>query len=98
MKTIENRKMAAAVPGAPETTYADMCKTAINNVPREGFTVDEMRKRLRIMDAIEAAKDQDLITVEDADIAVLKHCVAEIRWIRLDKAIVEFVDYIQAIK
>jgi hypothetical protein len=97
MKKIENRTMEPAVEGGKGATYAEMCRTAINNVPRDGFTVDEMRKRLKIMDALDAAKDKAEIDIEDADLATLKHCVSEVRWIRLDKAILAFVDYIQAL-
>ena len=98
MRKLENRKMVPMVEGGPVSTYVDMCRTAVNNVPREGFAVEEMRRRLRILDCLEAAKDKETIEVEDGDMVVLAQCVRDIRWIRLDKAIVDFVDYIQSIQ
>lgn len=36
-----------------KTTYRELIKIAINNVPKEGFGIEDIRKRLRVLDALE---------------------------------------------
>ncbi len=94
MIIIENK--VAALP--TETNYAQLIKACVNVPPKEGFTVDEMRKRIRLIDATENIGDNKSFEVEDADIEVLKPCVKAMRWIILHKDLIEFVDYIMALE
>lgn len=84
MRTIKNDSFNG-------TDYKELIKISINNVPNEGFTVDEMRKRIRILDSMDKQGDMEF---EDADFEIVKQCVNEQRWIKLDKDILTFVDAI----
>jgi len=85
------------------TTY-DLLKTAINN-PQEGFNVDEMVKRLRLLNKIDEHKqlfdikpenfsDADLekkvtLELEDADFAKLKELFATVKWAVVSQTIAD---------
>lgn len=82
-----------------------MLKSAVNNVStQQGLSVDEMAKRLRILDTLESHSDMDVeegqfsddllkktkeIQFEDADFEKLKQLFAEVKWMVLSKFIVE---------
>jgi len=90
MRTIENK--ATALPDNMD--YAKLIKICVNVPPKEGFSVEEMKKRIRILDVL----DKDPIEIEDADFSILKQCVTQFRWGVLNKEIIAFVDYIQELK
>lgn len=77
-----------------KTTYRELIKIAINNVPKEGFGIEDIRKRLRVLDALE--KKGDKIEFEDSDYELVKSCVNEQKWVVIDAGIVKFVDTINA--
>ena len=87
------------------TTY-DLLKSAINNPVNEGgFSVDEMMKRLRLLDKLDEQKalfdikpedfnDSMLdrtatLELEDSDFSKLKELFKEMKWSILSKTIVE---------
>ena len=74
-------------------SYLDLAKMCLNKAPREGFTVQEMKARLRVMDVLEKGKSSGFALLEDADAEKLKQCVEGFLWGAMDKAVVEFVDY-----
>lgn len=78
-----------------EITYKDFITTCVNQIPKEGMGVVEMKKRIRITDAMESVDDDNKIGLEDADWIVLKQCVNSMSWAMVSKDIVEFVDYIE---
>ena len=86
------------------TTY-DLLKTAINNPTKEGFSVDEMVKRLRLLEKIDAHKSlfdisegkfedsmldkKATLELEDADFAKLKELFKEMKWGVISKTIID---------
>ena len=86
------------------TTY-DLLKSAINNPTQGGFNVDEMIKRLRLLNEVDKHKDLFEITdgkfddailerkatleLEDADFAKLKELFKEMKWGVVSKTIIE---------
>lgn len=73
--------------GQPTSALVGYC---IGQVPAGGFTPAEMRSRIRVIDALEAAGD--VLTLEDADAAVLKTCVNAAKWQVIHVGILAFVD------
>jgi hypothetical protein len=93
MKTIKLKTLKHQDVDMP---YADMIKGVVNGVdPREGVTVDDMKKRLRIVTALENAKG-DTLKLEDADYDLLAQKVRANKWAMVSPAIVEFCDDIAA--
>lgn len=106
MKSIE-LKVAKENLGGKETflTTYDLLKGAINNPSQNGFSVDEMMKRLRLLEKIDAhknlfeIKEQDFndsflqrkatLELEDSDFSKLKELFKEMKWGVISKTIVE---------
>jgi transcriptional regulator len=106
MKSIE-LKVAKENIGGRETflTTYDLLKSAINNPSKEGFSVDEMIKRLRVLNEldkhkstfeIEEGKFDDsmlekkaTLELEDADYTKLKELFKEMKWGVVSKTIIE---------
>lgn len=86
------------------TTY-DLLRSAVNNNPEQGgFSVDEMVKRLRILEKIDEHKEtfsytgdmpdgflnrESSLDLEDSDFEKLKELFLRMRWGILSKSIVE---------
>lgn len=82
-----------------------LLKSAVNNVQaQQGLSVDEMSKRLRLMDILEKHNDFDIadgefkdwhlemkkeIELEDADFNKLKELFGEVKWMILSRFIVD---------
>jgi hypothetical protein len=106
MKTIELKVAKEFIQGRDTflTTY-DLLKSAINNPSQQGFSVDEMMKRLRLLDKVDEQKalfdikpedfnDSMLertvtLELEDSDFAKLKELFKEMKWGVVSKTIVE---------
>lgn len=73
------------------TTTNDLIRGALNNRPKDGFSLDEMRSRIRILDLL---SDDDTLELEDADAKVLQRCVKEMKWGVMHQDIVNFCDVI----
>ena len=105
MKSIELKVSKENVQGRDTffTTF-DLLKTAINN-PQEGFNVDEMVKRLRLLNKVDEHKelfdikqenftDADLekkatLELEDADFTKLKELFNQVKWGVVSQTIVD---------
>ena len=105
MKSIELKVSKENINGRDTffTTY-DLLKTAINN-PQEGFNVDEMVKRLRLLNKVDEHKelfdikpenftDADLekkatLELEDADFTKLKELFNSVKWGVVSQTIVD---------
>lgn len=105
MKSIE-LKVTKEIIGGRETflTTYDLLKSAINNPTKEGFSVDEMTKRLRLLNEVDKHKDFEIkqeefkdemlnkkatLDLEDADFAKLKDLFKEMKWGVVSKTIVD---------
>lgn len=106
MKTITLRFGKEKVLGR-ETFFstAALLKSAVNNVTsQQGLSVDEMARRLKLLDVLESHSDMDVeettfsddllkktkeIQLEDADHDKLKQLFGEVKWMVLAKFIVE---------
>lgn len=108
MKLFENKAMTLTIPKdirdpegpSKEATYASMCINAAQSFRREGFTVDEMKKRFRIIDALEPIADnpKGQAKLEDADADHLKAILDGFPWSAVEREIVEMTDYVSELK
>lgn len=80
--------------GEQEVKYIDLLKTCLNQAPKEGLDPETMRKRIKVLDALEASTDK--LELEDAEAETLKACVAEMRWALLNKEILNLCDAVKA--
>lgn len=69
------------------TPTADVIKLCVNDMP-QGGKIDEVRARLRVLDAVDRANG--VLTLEDADAKTLQRCVAEMKWAKVRPDIVAF--------
>lgn len=96
MKTIELKKVTVLKQTAPtEVNYSEWIKTAINVPPQHGFTVDDIRWRIKVVELIEKAHDD--VSIEDAEFDKVKKCINDMKWNIVDEEIVIFIDYINSL-
>jgi hypothetical protein len=106
MKSIELKVAKENIGGRDTfiTTY-ELLKSAINSPTKEGFSVDEMIKRVRLLGEVDKHKDLFEITegkfddamlerkatleLEDADFAKLKELFKEMKWGVISKTIID---------
>jgi hypothetical protein len=71
----------------------DLIKSVLEQRPPDGFTVDEMRKRIKILDKIEASGEgSTVIEFDDQEFALISQLTKTFKWGLLDKFIIEFAD------
>lgn len=58
---------------------------------QNGATIDEMRKGIRVLDALDATRD-DVLELEDADWEFLKSKVERYPWAGTDRRFLQFYD------
>lgn len=78
---------------ANRVDYRNIIENAVR-IPldrQSGATVDEMRKGIRILDALDEAQ-QDVLALEDADWEFLKNKVEKFPWAQTDRRFIRFYD------
>jgi|SRR5262245_2667822 len=60
--------------------------------PNQGITYQEMRKRDRVLDALDAAKGQSYFDLEDADYSVLKGLLDTFQWATAKRELRKILD------
>jgi hypothetical protein len=106
MKSIKLKVAKESIQGRDTflTSY-DLLKSAINNPSQSGFSVDEMMKRMRLLEKVDAHKDlfdikpeqfndsmlerEAELELEDSDFSKLKELFNEMKWGVVSKTIVE---------
>jgi len=94
MKTFSDKKVTIK---GKSSSYSELLLACVNSVPKDGFTVEEMRARGRVIDAVESVEDGE-IKLEDADYQKAVSYVNSMRWAVLDKEIVNFSEAFAGIK
>ena len=79
-------------------TYAELAREVANHIPQGGLNVTEMRKRLRLVEAVEGVAVDATIQFEDEDAKTLQKCAAAMPWAVVAKPIVEFCDAVENMK
>ena len=103
MKSIELKVVKEEITGKPTifTTF-DILKTVINNPEQGGFNVEEMMKRLRLLEKLDEHKslfnreftgdDLDVtatLELEDSDLEKLKSLFGQVKWGVVSKFIID---------
>ena len=78
----------------PKMNYRESLMTIIKTPmnPREGISIDEMRKSVKLLDLIEIKKDEDEVELEDADYDFLKKKVESFKFAFANKIVLQFID------
>lgn len=79
---------------ANRVDYRNIIENAVR-IPldrQSGATVDEMRKGIRILDALDAAIGDAPLELEDADWEFLKSKVEKFPWAQTDRRFIRFYD------
>jgi len=96
MKTLENRETALDKDKDEKMTYFDLFKVVLENKGQDGFTIQEMRKRLRVMEILE--KGTENAEMEDDDFETLKACWDAMKWGIVSKDVSNADSYLKEIK
>lgn len=101
MKTISN-KTTEIMDGTKDPiiafTHAGLLKVVINNPPQGGFSISEMRDRLRIWGFLDTADlEKADITLEDADFTILKSRFDEFKWAQAHKDVIALSDHLDSL-
>lgn len=72
----------------------DLLKQAVNSPSKNGYSISEMKQRLRLLDIIEKADNEksETIEFEDADFKTVSDLVRDTKWTVLSKAVIKFSD------
>ena len=90
MKQIDLSKL----PPFENVNIKDVLKQVCEQSPQKVLSIDEMRRRIHIMDALDKADDQGMLTLEDADHQVLLEAVTTFPWNRAHRSLVAMIDAI----
>lgn len=72
---------------------ADVIRVCVDQVPpgpNGGLGTEDVRRRVRVLDALEKANG--VLALEDADAKTLQQCVANMKWAKVSPDIPRFVD------
>ena len=93
MKTIINKEVKIKGTDDKLMLRSNLLNIVTNNPPERGLPIAAMKERMKILDAIEVAKDLD-ITLEDAEFNTLKKLFDEYGWLTPHKDIIELADHL----
>lgn len=96
MVTIKNKTTDLNLTENQKLTFFDLYKTALKQPPQGGFGLDEMRKGIKLLDAMD--KDNETAKVENVEFEYLKEKVNSAKWGSVEKVIIEATDYLNNLK
>ena len=97
MKTIQNKETAIKMNETSNVKYSDLLVIVMDKPTKEGIPLSDMRRDLKILDALDKAKDGSDIELEDSDAAHVKEQVKKSVWALRHKDILTFADDIDAL-
>ncbi len=87
--------------GSPdEMTFGHLAKNCLNATPANGFTVEQMRRRLKFLDKIDEAMNSkaEKLDLTASEVAELVACEAEMRWALMSPELIRFSDHVRSLK
>lgn len=96
MKTIENKETALKLNEEENVKYSHLLITVLNQPPKEGATIQDMRRDFRLIDLLEGAKET--FELNEADIKYVATAISKCVWGIRHKDLIEFEDYINSLK
>ena len=94
MKAIELKTVPMILHGVEsDFYYAEFIRILMQTPekPNEGATIEEVRKSIRVLDALD--KGSETLEIEDADFLYLLHRVKSARFTASNIVFIDFVDY-----
>lgn len=88
-----------------EAAWRDLIREVVNTPsvhPQTGapmgFTPEEMRKRLRVLNVLEGLPaEAEALELEDADFGVVARALDDVRWLRPSQWVMDFHDAVKAV-
>jgi hypothetical protein len=78
--------------GTEKISSATILRMVAGNSPQKPLSIDEIRRRVRVLDALDEAKGGDSFVLEDEDHKVLQAAVENFPWTSASKALLTIVD------
>ena len=94
----DDKKSTAKELVTKQGTYADLCLICVRAPKKGGIGVEEMRKRFRIIDALEEVGKTATVKLEDQDAVLLREIMIEFKWSNMHKDIIELTDYVSKLE
>lgn len=95
MKTILNKETRIPKTENETMRYSDLLSFCVQSPSQNGYSVQDMRQRIKLLDLIEDASNE--IQIEDTDFIKLKELANAMIWGWVHKDIVDFIDYINSL-
>ena len=92
---VENREFKEKQIG---NRYADVFLQAMKSSPTNGMTVGEMKDVSKLIDLIEAHKDDSIIEIKESQVKIILKKTREIKWVVYNKELIEMDDYLESLK
>lgn len=92
MKTIKNKTTSILKDdtGKAFMCFSDLAIACVNQPTPDGFSAEDIRTRLKLLDVFKNAQDE--INLEDADFASCAVLVSKMKWAIIHSDIVDFCD------
>ena len=92
MKQIKLRGESISSTGERITSMS-ILRLVTTNSPGRAIGVEEMRKRVRVLDALDAVpRDADHVLLEDADADMLSQAIEQFPWSSASKSLLNIID------
>jgi hypothetical protein len=91
-KIMKRIKLRPVTDGKPGQSTKEILLLVMNNSPNRAITVEEMRHRVAIMNAIDDAKEDESFVLEDADWQVLRDGINNFPWSVANKGLLTIID------
>lgn len=98
MKTIENKETEIWLTPEVKLNYAHLLGYIVDKPVKEGITINEMRRDMKILDVLEKAKNEKSFELDKEHLDHIKSNLESYTWTMRHKDIITFIDYIESIK
>jgi len=95
MKTIENKETSLLLTEDTKVKYSDLIMTVLSGPVKEGITIPEMRRDLKLYGIAENAKVGDSMEFTEDEIKHIISLVNAQKWAVKHIDILEFADYVE---
>lgn len=93
MKTLENKTTTIKDPSDQYVDYAFLLDAVLKIQPAGGYSLDDMKKRIKIQNVLETS--DETIPLEDADAEYMKPLVRNMKWNMVHADLITFSDDVE---
>lgn len=94
LKTIENKSTSVLLTDGVHLTYIDLIISLLNRPLKRNITLVEMRRDLKLLDLLEACKNDDSVDLTSEQLSHVISLVEHSEWGVKHKDIIDFADYL----